>query len=114
MKNLRIGITIGLKDVNESIWTNGMKLNILYLARLLKNSTNNYEVSILNTTNIDVNTGSKTFEEFGLFNIKDKYEDIDLLICMGSQVEKKYLQHFEQDPNKECFMFRHLSCVIYH
>ena len=69
MGNLRIGITIGLKDVNESVWTNGMKLNILYLARLLKNSKNNYEVSILNTTDIDVNAGSKTFEEFNLLYI---------------------------------------------
>jgi hypothetical protein len=106
MKNLRIGITIGLKDVDQSFWTNGMNLNILYLARLLKNSKNNYKVTILNTTNIDVSNKSKTFEEFDLFNIKDKYEEIDLLICMGSQVEKKYLQHFEQDPNKKVIAYK--------
>ena len=37
MKNLKIGITLGLKDNKESIWTNGIKQNVLMLTRLLKN-----------------------------------------------------------------------------
>ena len=41
MEKLKIGITIGLKDNKESIWTNGIKQNILMLTRLLKNSKNN-------------------------------------------------------------------------
>lgn len=35
MKN--IVITIGVKEDNESLWINGIKLNALYLAKLLKN-----------------------------------------------------------------------------
>jgi hypothetical protein len=31
MEKLKIGITIGLKSNTESIWTNGIKLNILIL-----------------------------------------------------------------------------------
>lgn len=106
MKNLRIGITIALKDVNESFWTNGMKLNIIYFGRLLKSSKNNYDVCILNTTNIDIAEGSKTLEGFELYNLKDKYQDIDLLVCMGAQVEKQYLQHFEADPNKRVVSYK--------
>ena len=30
MKKLRIGITIALKSADESLWTNGMKLNMRY------------------------------------------------------------------------------------
>ena len=42
MKNLKIGITIKLESVEDSMWTNGMKLNILMLINLLNNSENNY------------------------------------------------------------------------
>ena len=38
MKNLKIGITLALKSLDESIWTNGMKQNVLMLAHLLKQS----------------------------------------------------------------------------
>ena len=53
MENLKIGITIGLKDAKETIWSNGMKLNILILVKLLKKSKKNYTVYLLNT--IDIN-----------------------------------------------------------
>lgn len=38
-KNLKIGITLGLKSITESIWTNGIKQNVLMLVHLLKNSS---------------------------------------------------------------------------
>jgi len=51
---MKIGITLGLKDNQESIWTNGIKQNVLMLTHLLKNSEKNYEVCILNSMNIDL------------------------------------------------------------
>jgi hypothetical protein len=53
MKNLKIGITLGLQSNNESIWTNGMKQNVLMFVHLLKQSEKNYEVCILNTFEVD-------------------------------------------------------------
>lgn len=106
MKKLRIGITIALKSADESLWTNGMKLNILYLARLLKNSNNNYEISILNTTDIDLSNKSKHFNEFNIVSFKENYKDIDLLICMGSQVEKEYMQYFQNHKDKKVVGYR--------
>jgi hypothetical protein len=50
---MKIGITLGLKDNKESIWTNGIKQNVLMLVHLLKNSKKNYEVYILNSMNVD-------------------------------------------------------------
>ena len=35
-KSLRIGITIGLHHANESLWSNGIKQNAVYLAEALK------------------------------------------------------------------------------
>jgi hypothetical protein len=35
-ENIKIGITIALSDIKESMWTNGMKLNILMMINLLK------------------------------------------------------------------------------
>jgi hypothetical protein len=52
-QNLKIGITLGLKSNTESIWTNGIKQNVLMLVELLKKSTRNYNVCILNSTNVD-------------------------------------------------------------
>jgi hypothetical protein len=106
MKKLRIGITIALKSADESLWTNGMKLNILYLARLLKNSNNNYEISILNSTDIDLSNKSKHFNEFNIVSFKENYKDIDLLICMGSQVEKEYMQYFQNHKDKKVVGYR--------
>jgi hypothetical protein len=39
---MKIGITLGLKDNKESIWTNGIKQNVLILVNLLKKSSKNY------------------------------------------------------------------------
>jgi hypothetical protein len=38
---MKIGITLGLKDNKESIWTNGIKQNVLMLVHLLNNSEEN-------------------------------------------------------------------------
>jgi hypothetical protein len=56
MNGLKIGITLGLKSNTESIWTNGIKQNVLMLHHLLKKSNNQYEVKILNTIKVDWST----------------------------------------------------------
>ena len=106
MKKLKIGITIALKSADESLWTNGMKLNILYLARLLNNSKNRYEVVILNTTDIDLSNRSAALSEVTILPFKEHYEEVDLLICMGSQVEKKYMQYFQNHKDKKVIGYR--------
>ena len=78
MKKLKIGITIGLKSTDESIWTNGMKQNVLFLYKLLSHSVKNYDVWILNTTNLDLTEKPHAFKDVQIASMKDKYEDIDL------------------------------------
>ena len=78
MKNLKIGITIKLESVEDSMWTNGMKLNILMLINLLNNSENNYEVHLLNVKDISLENMPKHLEEANFGLLSEKYKDMDL------------------------------------
>ena len=73
-ENIKIGISIKLQSVNESIWTNGLKLNILMLISLLNNSKKNYEVHLLNTKDIPMDNLPQHLKDtnFGLLNEKYK------------------------------------------
>ncbi len=82
MEKLKIGITIGLKDNKESIWTNGIKQNILMLTRLLKNSKNNYEIKLLNTIEVDWSTKPSYLKDIDICTFKDNFMDVDLLIVI--------------------------------
>ena len=107
MENLKIGITIGLKDAKETIWSNGMKLNILILVKLLKKSKKNYTVYLLNTIDINLDERAKYLDDIEFHKFEDKYREMDLLICMGSQVEKKYLQDFKSmGPDKKIISYK--------
>ena len=54
MRSLSIGITIGLRSVDESLWVNGIKQNALFLAQLLSASPREHEVWIVNTTYVPI------------------------------------------------------------
>jgi hypothetical protein len=48
---MKIGITLGLTKEYESLWLNGIKLNILNLAKTLMEIPE-YEVFLLDTSNV--------------------------------------------------------------
>ena len=54
MRSLCIGITIGLRSPDESLWVNGIKQNALFLARVLMASEFHHDVRIVNTTDISI------------------------------------------------------------
>lgn len=95
--NMKIGITISLNDINESFWTNGLKINILTLIRLLGKSKMNYDVYLLNTSKIDISTNNNNImlNNIQLYQIDDKYKEMDLIICMGSQIEQELINDFK-------------------
>lgn len=91
---LRIGITIGLRSESESLWTNGIKQNALYLAKTLMNSPRNHDVKLVNTTGIILTAAlqwdltsyaTRTFDE-----IKD---GLDVLIELGGQIDFEQTQY---------------------
>jgi len=118
MENLKIGITIGLKNpemdaennpIHESIWTNGMKINILTLAKMLMKSERKHEIYLLNTIDVDVELvkGAKYLKDVNFCSFEEKYLEMDILICMGTQVEKRYLRKFKsQGPEKKVIAYR--------
>lgn len=106
MDKIKIGITIGLKDNKESIWTNGIKQNVLVLHRLLKNSKKEYEVVLLNTIDVDWSTKPSYLKDIEICNFKDRFMEMDLLICMGAQVHNADLKRFKEQPNKKVIGYK--------
>ena len=95
MDKIKIGITIGLNSINESIWTNGMKLNILMFINLLNNSEKNYDVYLLNTNDIDLTNKPSHLKDIQVDLFKNKYAEMDLIISMGAQVTSEEIKHFK-------------------
>jgi len=83
---MKIGITLGLKDNKESIWTNGIKQNVLMLVHLLKNSKKKYDVCILNSMNVDFTERPSYLDGIDIHYFNDKFLEMDLLIVMGAQI----------------------------
>ena len=95
MDKIKIGITIGLNSINDSIWTNGMKLNILMFINLLNNSEKNYDVYLLNTIDIDLTNKPIHLKDTQVDLFKNKYTEMDLIISMGSQITPEEIKHFK-------------------
>lgn len=95
-ENIKIGITIALNDINESMWTNGLKLNILTLINLLKKSKKNYEIHLLNTKEIDLINPPQHFDGISVSLLKDKYKEMDLIISMGAQADFELIREFKR------------------
>ena len=83
MKN--VAITVGLSRNNEYLWYNGIKLNALYMLRLLRNS-GKYNAFLVNTTSKDITEFSWNTDEFPTYHISDMLDDIDVLISIGGQI----------------------------
>jgi hypothetical protein len=87
-RNLQIGITIGLHHENESLWSNGIKQNAVYLAEALKHCPSVQSVCLVNTTAVPITSAlpwdlercpTKTFE--------DAKDHVDVLIELGGQID---------------------------
>jgi len=108
MKNLKIGITIGIKSNDEALWTNGIKLNCLILERMLKKSKNNYDVCLLNFGKLDFTQKLQDYlNDVNIYKFEDKYEEMDLIIVMGAQVNEEYMIHFKSiKPSNRIISYR--------
>jgi hypothetical protein len=106
MEKLKIGITIGLKDNKESIWTNGIKQNILMLARLLNNSKNKYNVTLLNTVEVDWTERPSYLNGMDIRTFKDSFMEMDMIIVMGAQISNDDIKKFKEDPNKRVVSYK--------
>ena len=105
--NIKIGITLGLKDNKESIWTNGIKQNVLMLIHMLKNSNKNYEVHLLNTLKADFSTKPSYLNDIDVSYFEDKYLEMDLIIVMGAQIHNHQIEKFRASgENKKVISYK--------
>lgn len=106
-KSIKIGITLGLKDNKESIWTNGIKQNVLMMIHMLKNSEKNYEVHLLNTLKADFSTKPPYLKDIEVSYFDDKYLDMDLIIVMGAQIHNYQIDEFKKSgKNKKVIAYK--------
>lgn len=103
---MKIGITLGLRTNDESIWTNGIKQNVLMLVDLLKRSKKNYEVCILNIFDVDFTKKPNYLKDIDIFFYKNKMMDMDLIISMGGQLFNKDLKKFKENKNKRLVSYK--------
>lgn len=84
MKNLNIAITISLKE-KSNVWNNGIAQNAVNFALLLKNSPNNYNVFIVNTSS-ETDKLEYDIEGINIYQMGDVIKNIDFLFILGSQI----------------------------
>lgn len=83
-KKLNIGVTIFLKEENQSVWTNGIIQNAIFLARTLMNSEKKYNVYIVNISEIKItNKLDWDIEKYKTVHINEVKDKLDLLIMLG-------------------------------
>lgn len=94
---MNIGILIAINEENESIWTNGIKQNAIYLLKTLNMLGHN--VYLVNTTSTvtapyddkvvwDVN-------EFPVMDWTNAYKESDILFFLGSIIPDGYIDLFK-------------------
>ena len=99
---LKIGITLALKSTEESIWSNGMKQNVLFFADMLKNSKEEYEVYILNTNQLDFSKKPSYLNGFNFEFFDDRFMEMDIIVMMGAQIHDAKVKKFKaQSPDKK-------------
>ena len=101
---IKIGITIALKDINESIWSNGIKQNVFLFAHMLKKSKKNYEVCILNTNKIDMSKKPEYLNDLDFHYFDDKFMEMDLIVMMGAQIHDEKMKKFKDQSKDKKFI----------
>lgn len=97
MSNLSVGITIGLHAVDESLWSNGIKQNALYLLMALQAVPAVGQVRLLNTTAVPV-TGELPWdlERWPTAAFEDAKDSLDVLIELGGQISAEQTAYLKE------------------
>lgn len=99
---MNIGITLGLREENESMWINGIKLNAILLANAL-NQIGKHDVYIVDTS-LKVEDLTKVrwdYNKFPVIKLKEAMTKIDLMITLGTSFPTETMDYFRSlGPNK--------------
>lgn len=100
-RSLRIGITIGLRSPNESLWINGIKQNALFLARVFQNSPLIHDVVLLNTTETPITAQLPwSLSAFPTAPFDSRCDGLDVLIELGGQINAAQTERVKEQGTK--------------
>ena len=89
-----IGITIGLKSIDESLWVNGIKLNAAMLYMLIE-KIEGYTPILLDTSgNIEDLSKIKFWDvnKFKTDKIANRFKELDILIQLGTTLQDRVVK----------------------
>ncbi|RZF27193.1 DUF2827 domain-containing protein [Paraburkholderia sp. UYCP14C] len=97
MSGLRIGITIGLHQPNETLWNNGIKQNAAFLADALRHCPNVTSVTLVNTTAVPI-TPALPWDQtrFPTLTFDAAKDALDVLIELGGQINAEQTDYLKQ------------------
>jgi hypothetical protein len=94
MRKIRIGITINISDAKESIFSNGIRQNIIILRELFEKCGNVEKAYIVNVTDVRIDQNSDSpLSRYAsnIINIKEVQDKCDLIVvCHGSLLPEEY------------------------
>ena len=97
---LSIGITICLQREDESVWINGIKQNAIFLSRMFMNSSKNYNVYIVNTSNVKItNKLGWDINKYKTVQLNDIKDEIDVMIPLGGALDHNTVNYLR---NRGC------------
>lgn len=93
---LRIGITIGLRSADESLWINGIKQNAVFLAEALKSSALVQSVWLVNTTQVTISSSLPwDLKRWPTVRFEDVKDTLDVLIELGGQIDAEQTDYLK-------------------
>lgn len=96
-RSLRIGITIGLRSEDESLWINGIKQNAIFLAKVFQNSVHRHHVTLVNTTDVAItNKLPWDLNQFPAAPFDAVKDNLDILIELGGQIHGQQTDYLKQ------------------
>jgi hypothetical protein len=94
---LSIGITIGLRQPDETLWNNGIKQNAVFLAEALRHCPNVASVTLLNTTAVPVSNALPwDLQRWPTQPFDSARDSIDVLIELGGQIDAAQTDYLKQ------------------
>lgn len=96
-KSLRIGITIGLRSADESLWSNGIKQNAVFLSEALKHCASVQSVRLVNTTDVPItNALPWDLTRWPTVSFNDAKDHLDILIELGGQINEEETDYLKR------------------
>ncbi len=85
---LRVGVTIGLQHEAETLWSNGIKQNAVFLTTALRHSPLVRSVTLVNTTAVAITPSIPwDLSRWPVCTFEQARDDLDILIELGGQID---------------------------